>query len=226
MNFSTSVSDRREKTYELRALLSRHNCQLHKFEKESGLTLAHYILENDGFKAVSLGKIVELTDEEPAEYRFYSFNDSKDYEYWAREAMRNFNALCEARRELLPTYESIWEHSGGYGEGVAVRFGLDTVALTIPIETLVKYQALYESPGIFSAYRQHFDAEKGCLRLEFIWRELSATAFDDKLFFLKWRVEEYQKQHKALQKLREFQNSCKTFLSWEKAIFATPLGSS
>lgn len=220
MIYSASLT-KEEKIYELRSTLDQHNYLIYKLAEETELKLSSYILDKDGFWTAELGSIVELIGKRDNKRKFHKYNriDECDYQYYAEKALSELQAKCRERKKLLPQYQRLWDHFKCPGHGIEIYYGLDFVVLTIPLETIVKYQIYFESPGWLSAYSRRFSNSSGKLHFGFNWSDPALLAFDNKIFFVEWKILEYQRQKNAQKCLDDFRNQCERFEVWERLVF-------
>ena len=221
MSYSTH-SGQDEEIYELRSALDHHNYLIHQYSEETGLNLSSYILEKDGFWAIDLDRIVESTGTTDTRYKFYKYRDAIKHDclYWANQAIESLREKCIARGKFLPKFQQLWNNLKIHDEGIEIHYGLSYVTLTIPIEVIVKYQIYFGTPNILSGYSQYFDNDVGKLYFDFDWFERSLLEFDNKIFFIEWKVSEYQKQKTTSKTFCAFRDLCQSFDYLEKHYFA------
>lgn len=214
------LDPKQKSIYTLRSILDQANYRIHQVEQETGLQLSHYLIEDEGFRAIDLDTIVELDDASHPTYEFYAYHRIGRLDYCDRiqDALYELRSIYETRADILPLYQQAWDNSRNHGEGVKIHYGLRSVVLSIPIETLVKYQIFLD----LSVRRNNFDRRTGRLDFFFGWYDSSVNVFDSMLRFLEWKVTEYHRRHEDREEIANFLCQCEGFRLWEDATFTAP----
>lgn len=216
--------------YQVKSEIDELNHRIFQVSNKTGLNLAPLILEKDGFKTTSLRQVIELVDldgplsPEVAEayYKSYSWSDIPyvDLRYYLRDILRDLYECYEKRQEQLPDFQRVWDRVKYHGEGVKIHFGLRSATVSIPLETLIKYQIFIKK----NPYEElEFDTKRGLLVLRYAYQcQLrGCNALDDRADFLGWKIAEYYKTQPLRAELVELGAVLRSFEHWEKQAFPT-----
>lgn len=210
---------------ELKAMLDQENFAIHQIEEATGLKLAHFVLEEQGFRAKRLDRIVEISpNATSADWQLYSYEDVADRWSYShsmlQEAIRELSAAYAARQKFLEQADMAWRHMRYRDDGLMMHFGLYRAFVRIKLEFLIKCHIELEEPSFFDGYILNF-LPSGEVQLGFAWTEAAMPILENKLAFLDWKMEQYRKNDPRKERFRQLQAAKMQFLAWEKATFTT-----
>lgn len=212
----------------LRSALEEVNYLLHQVEEDTGLTLAHFQIESDGFRCMDdiYENPIELFEDAPwigPRYKHFEYNASEAEmqcnQVWS--VMRRLEQFYIARHNLLGDYERVWNHTDQLDPTIYVHFGLHYVIVAIPLLTLAKYHIVY-ADNVFRFIDisiVHFHNYDGiCFKIP--WSETYLQALDNLAYLLSWKIEEYRKYHQDRYNFVQFRNQRERFRMWEQKYLA------
>lgn len=218
----------------LRDALETANAYLHQVEKDTGLVLAHYEIESYGF--YHMGDLydnpIELFPDNqklfsPPQHHYVAYTeyDSHDTEIRLNQissATRDLKRLCCARHELLEDFQRAWDQADCLDPAIYIHFGLYGIIVALPLLTLAQYRIFYTSVvfrNLHTDVLDHRDYEGIVFKLG--WSEDNVVALDNLAYLLRWKIEDYQKQHKDRFDFTQFRNFRERFYRWEEKYLAT-----
>ena len=233
----------RERLYRLKAQIDEANHRIHQVCQKTDLTLMPFIANEDSVEAGNLCFVTEVVDMAICEnfYCSYSYHsaDAQYYERAITDATRELNETVKLRDEQMEEFQRAWDRVENHGEGVKVHYGLRTVYIRIPLETICKYKAYIKS-GFFEtsdfsskwtaikrvfglAMQQPFDiVAPSCdneILLSYKWFQRGCLSFDNRSDYLGWKVLDYQRSNMARKDLMRFHDDVRGMQFWERANF-------
>lgn len=235
--------------YHFQAELDAANFLIHQISRETGLKLASYLIEPDGFYALSLNYVTELLCSEPdkSAYRFYSYDKlgTMFYDETLADTIRELKRAYKEREALLGDFQTAWNRITDHGEGVAVHYGLRQAYIQIPLETIVKYGAYIagnywetvlfgnHTPNVWEAIASESHVptlslpdgimssfgHENAILLCYRWTERGLATFDNRSDFLGWKVADYQNRCKTREDLTNYNETIHYFQARESKIF-------
>ncbi len=203
--------------YELKVNLQRFSFMISEAERETGLKLSKFILEDEGFRALAGCQISDLGiyARDAAEYKFYSYEEWLSWEKQCdlKVALDDFQRYHFRRQNFLEQFKKTWEQVGtGLHELVTVYYGLSVAKLIVPASLVAAYEVLIQSGGRCCTVR--FNDQLSAFVFQFGWHDSGLVEFDNQLSYLRWSIEEAQRH---FSKHREkVLNACRNIEAWEQ----------
>lgn len=215
-----SVAER-DKIRQFRAWLDGVNFKIYQVSQESGVKLRQFELKDDGYFAEPFSWTIPEVEMpgEVLDKAFFTYEMALSHGYKDRitSAVREMYAALECRGKVLDECQLAYQQTFGDDPRVEVKFGIYSAVIVVAIETLAQYHILFDGGGFIQPYRLEYDKGQGMVYLRFKWAELSMREYEQKLYYLNWKIRHSESEEK--ERYQSFRRYCNSLSSWECKFF-------